>query len=438
MKPSRFNVSVPSLSHHGRFFCYNTLSNTAAILPKALESYPVNSSSLRNLIKLGFFILDEVNEDSLVGYWLHKKQMATDVLRIEIMPTLQCNFTCEYCVAEPIKANKFMNHRTTKQVINWIKKKISETRPKRLYLQFSGGEPLLNKKEIYFICRNLKNFCKKRGLVFEFGVFSNGSLTMEMVVKKLSKLGLTTLQTTLDGLPPIHDRRRYFISGRGSFETIFKNLQEIEDLPPKLLLRCNIDFQNYRAVPKLLRFLKKNLNAKNITIQFARVVDINRRPSEAYKQRRIREFDTESAQRILSLYKLALKMGFKVGINKDNAFAPYGMCMFASANSFAIDPGGNIYKCVGSIGDNRFTIGNIFEGENYLKEISQTMTAFEFRNKEKCRDCNFLPICMGGCRNLALLDTGDFFKPICHKSFFENISMRLLELLYEQGLTKRG
>ncbi len=423
MKASKFNICVASETRRGRVFCYNTLSESAAILRKA----PERSDKKKILKKLGFLVEDQVNEDILLDYWFHKKQMATDVLRVEITPTLRCNFNCEYCIAEPIKSDKTMSMGTAKAVVKWIKEKINEDRPKRVFLQFSGGEPLLHKKVVYFLCRSLKRFCKEKDIKFEFGMFSNGSLTNVKTVWQLNKLGLENLQITLDGQSLVHDKRRPFITGTGSFEIIMNNLRSIAPMVKKLSLRINIDLQNCQKVPHLLNLLKKEVDNKNVVIQIARVIDIDR------KKTGMKEFDSLIARQMVSLYKQAQKKGFKVAINKDNVFAPYGMCMFASANSYVIDCDGLIYKCVGSIGKDEFVVGDVSKGVNMAKAINHSMKALKFRRSRKCRRCPFLPVCGGGCRNLSLLDSGDFFKPFCHKDYFKKISLRLLEHTYTRS-----
>lgn len=432
MKPSKFNICAPSSIYSGQFFHYNTLFESAIVLSAPLANYRKrkNNFNVELLNKIGFLVENNVDEDLLLYYWFHKKQMATDILRIEIMPTLKCNFMCDYCIADPIKSEKYMNKKIVDLTIYWIKQKISEDRPKRVFLQFSGGEPLLYKEAIFTLCQSLKRYCKERNIIFELGLFSNGSLADATTIRMLNRLSLKNLQITLDGPPDTHNKRRPFISGVGSFDIILKNLCAIAPLLDRLSLRINIDFQNYKEVPRLLKIIKDKINTKNVFIQIARVIEIDRKSKVGYKRRRMHEFDQITAQRMLMLYQTALKMGFKIAINKDSVFAPYGMCMFTSANSFVIDSDGFIYKCVGSVGRMESVIGTIRGSYNSLKEIMDSTVALRFRKSHECRMCPFLPVCSGGCRNLAFLDSGNFFKVICHRNYFKEISIELLELLY--------
>jgi uncharacterized protein len=51
---------------------------------------------------------------------------------------------------------------------------------------------------------------------------------------------------------------------------------------------------------------------------------------------------------------------------------------------------------------------------------------------EKCGDCPYVPICAGGCRFLAYLQTGRFDQIACEKRFFEQVGPELLKLDYEK------
>ena len=89
--------------------------------------------------------------------------------------------------------------------------------------------------------------------------------------------------------------------------------------------------------------------------------------------------------------------------------------------SFVIDAGGDMYKCLNDIGIKKNSIGNIEDLEdfsqltqnpnrNYTKYM--TWSPFDFK---KCRECNILPICMGGCQ----YNGREAGEPICESWKYE-------------------
>ncbi|WP_373468867.1 radical SAM protein [Acidianus infernus] len=86
---------------------------------------------------------------------------------------------------------------------------------------------------------------------------TNGSLLTRHVFEELKSLGLTHVQITLDGPKEVHDKRRYFVGGKGSYDIILKNLKEIRD-EVNVVLRVNIDVNNLDSFRDLLKDLKQN------------------------------------------------------------------------------------------------------------------------------------------------------------------------------------
>lgn len=95
-------------------------------------------------------------------------------------------------------------------------------------------------------------------------------------------------------------------------------------------------------------------------------------------------------------------------------------------NGLLIDPDGRIYKCWGLIGKEQFVVGELDKEE--FKPIYYKFVGRNPLHYEKCRNCDILPFCGGGCFHEAYYRTGDPFNPICGFTFSKEVLEMVLKL----------
>ena len=82
-------------------------------------------------------------------------------------------------------------------------------------------------------------------------------------------------------------------------------------------------------------------------------------------------------------------------------FKPFGLICYAGMpNSFVISPQGNIMKCTVELYNDLNSVGTIKNGcfELYDEKITKwTKTDSDVLTNRGCKDCVFLPLCMGKC-----------------------------------------
>lgn len=71
------------------------------------------------------------------------------------------------------------------------------------------------------------------------------------------------------------------------------------------------------------------------------------------------------------------------------------LCGAVTKTMCIIDPIGDLYKCWNEIGMHTRSYGSIFGGNN-RSNIDQ-WNNYQVASYEECRECAFLPVCMGGC-----------------------------------------
>jgi len=94
------------------------------------------------------------------------------------------------------------------------------------------------------------------------------------------------------------------------------------------------------------------------------------------------------------LLKVAAAVGFRT------ATKPRSRIAGCSANSPAVivvDPQGKVHKCVGSLGDQALAVGALTEQGLHITNPTINSAWLNWSLGERCRSCNVLPLCMGGC-----------------------------------------
>lgn len=182
-------------------------------------------------------------EDELIEFRLNNK---LNLLILQV--TQQCNLRCKYCPYSGSfynreHANKKMNFDTAKKAIDFYINHCIDNEV--ISISFYGGEPLLEleliKKCIDYAEREAE------GKEVLFSMTSNATLITPEVVEYMEKHNID-LMISLDGPKSVHDKNRDFYGGKGTFETVVKNIEMIRSQFPKffktITFNCVMDIDN--------------------------------------------------------------------------------------------------------------------------------------------------------------------------------------------------
>jgi uncharacterized protein len=106
---------------------------------------------------------------------------------------------------------------------------------------------------------------------------------------------------------------------------------------------------------------------------------------------------TEASPLILEVYRKAALKGWVV-LPFVDLMQSHEFCIVDSVGQFIIDPSGKTYKCGEQFSPDE-AVGKLADGgEMQLDEASWIpWIAKDPLGYPECRECNILPICMGGC-----------------------------------------
>ena len=403
MKESQFNLYFTAPD--GVRLAFNSLSCALAIVDNDYNSLLKNILDLNdnNLpddlkdiylsAKEGNFIVENEKDEILDLITKRNCQKYnTETLGLTIAPTLACNFKCIYC----FENSKYgvMTKTVADKIIDLVKNRASSIN--NLDIAWYGGEPLLATEQIYYLSKNFIEICQKNNIAYRAYIVTNGSLITDEVVKGMVKYNITGAQITLDGPPEIHDARRINKSGEKTFYSIIDNINKLLKIDNfNLGIRINIDKTNENTVDSLLKILYEKLISNKVKITFGHVSAY----TEACKSIESSCFDNqEFAANVVKYYNLIRKYDFYEYNDIPYPEVKLNYCCAEVLNSLVIDSEGYIYKCWNQVGNSSDSIGNItsndFDFVNYKHGYWLERNPV---NNTKCKTCNLLPVCMGGC-----------------------------------------
>ena len=230
---------------------------------------------------------------------------------------------------------------------------------------------------------------------------------------RLKPAGLYAAKVTVDGPPDAHNRRRPFKSGAPSFDVILANVRACCDL-------INIGFggnytrDTFPRVGELLDIAITNgLGPEQLgQVQFHPVLattDPFAHPE--FTGGCLSSREPWLAEAALAVRDETIQRGFP---NPRMIPSP---CMVDMDDAFVVNHDGSLFKCVAMIGRPEFAVGDVWQG---LGDISPYHRG-HWRENGECPECEYLPLCFGGCRYMEFQRSGCMDRVDCRREFLERI-----------------
>ena len=384
MENSAFNIY---LHKENDVIIYNTLSNAIVQLDAiAFDQLRTEKyQELReNLFKQGILVKNHDYELYRYKFMQFSKMFRNDNILLYICPTISCNFSCSYCFESTNKRSGNMSEEVEDAIIEFLVK----NKKKKISIVWFGGEPLLNVQTIERISQKLK----QNEVSFSASMITNGSLLNERVVEVLNKIPMEYIQISMDGTRTVHDSRRHFHTGIGSFDIIVKGIKNLlTNTSIPITIQLSIDRSNSKEYERLLEFFNlvfpTEMNANRIQMNFNIIKDRT-------------DFDRNGVCMNHQDYFNFLTYANKISVKNKRPLTLPDMaqpCMYVSREAYAIAPDGSLYKCIEHIGNKDKSVGNILTKEISLTDISSCTFSQCYMDNAECQQCKIMPICGGGC-----------------------------------------
>ena len=319
-----------------------------------------------------------------------------------------CNLNCQYCFASQGQYHgerALMSFEVGKQALDFL---IAQSGSRvNLEVDFFGGEPLMNwqvVKDLVAYARTQEPIYHKN---FRFTLTTNGVLLDDEVTEFCNK-EMHNVVLSLDGRKEVHDRFRVDYAGHGSYDKIVPKFQDLvrQRGGKDYYMRGTFTHHN----PDFLNDIKAMLDLGFTELSMEPVVTAKGDPSG------LTEEDLPVImEQYEDLAKLQLER-YKEG--RPFTFYHYmidltgGPCIYkrisgcgSGTEYMAVTPWGDLYPCHQFVGEEKFKLGNIWDGVTNT-EIQQEFASCNVYARPDCHDCWARLYCSGGCAANAYHATG--------------------------------
>ncbi len=410
MKPSKYNIIVDH-PETGETILYNSLYGSLTlwepsefdivktILANPLQNTDANSDIRNALIEQKHLVSETANEFSIIEE--RKTLGIQDENRLDLimMPTLECNFACVYCY-EDRRPGK-MTTKTETAIKKWLETQIPKY--KVVLLHWFGGEPLIGYKQLLSVSEHVTRIAAESDTKCITHITTNGYLLNKARINTLINTGIYDFQITVDGPPETHDKLRVLRNGKGTFARLLQNINDLArvDERVKISLRVNFNHSNLHSIPRLLELFPPDVRP-HLRVVYEPIFGRCSLSATDNLQ------SEEISEAMTNYYQLAEQLGYDV-VLAGGGIHPSKLvyCYAERENQFIINYNGDVFKCSVSKFEPEERVGHIHSDGIFVQESNQWnkwvgIPLFE----EQCYDCVYLPLCMGGCRNMRLQKKG--------------------------------
>lgn len=352
----------------------------------------------RELVRAGMLVPEQCNEMDKIRALHYRSRFGGNSLAFTILPTLNCNFACDYCYeskslhSSEAQSVRLISDEICTSLVRFVE---STLRPESaLGVNWYGGEPLLGKAAIEKLTQEFVRICTEKRARYSASMVTNGYLLDREHIDFLIANHVRNIQVTIDGPKEIHDQRRVLKNGQGSFDRIMDNLEAITDSDPlRVGVRVNVDKRNKDSVRGLLEeFVHRGFHQReNFAINLAQVMELT---SSCHDVSDSCMLGQEFADFVSEEYRLAVDMGFKL---KHYPTLSLGTCGAVSQNVYLIEPSGNVHACWSTVGQEELKIGTLTDEGMKLNDNYFKWQGWHPYVTENCETCSVFPLCLGGC-----------------------------------------
>ena len=341
--------------------------------------------------------------EPVAGHLKAKTSGVIKALCIHIAHT--CNLNCSYCFASQGKYHgdrAIMSFEVGKRALDFLVENSGSRR--NLEVDFFGGEPLMNFDVVKQMVAYARSIEKEHNKNFRFTLTTNGMLIDDDVIDFANR-EMSNVVLSLDGRKEIHDRYRVDYTGKGSWEKIVPKFQKLVESRGGKNYYMRGTFTH--ANPDFLNDIKQMLDLGFTELSMEPVVCAPGDPSELTQ---------EDLPVVLDQYEKLVRERDKEG--RPFTFYHYmidltgGPCIYkrisgcgSGTEYMAVTPWGDLYPCHQFVGEEKFKLGDIWQGVTNHETVEEFASCNVYARHE-CKDCWAKLYCSGGCAANAYHSTG--------------------------------
>ncbi len=307
--------------------------------------------------------------------------------------TESCNMNCSYCIRE--KKSTSMSMEVLKAACD-----LAFSIGKSAGLCFFGGEPLLERRKIYYALDYCQELSRKTGKPFACKMTTNGTLLDEEFIRRAKEVNMG-IGISFDGTAQKISRR--YADGSSTFE-------DMERAAGLLLRELPDSYAMLTLAPEAVHLFSESVKYL-YGLGFERITATPAYGKNAHwteDKLRILEKELRSTADFYEQVFLSGKHLFFSPFDSKireciSGFNPSQRCHLGM-RQMPITPDGRIYACTQFIGDDDFCFGDVFSGIDVQK---QTEVSRRSKEPEECRECALKTRCTNSCGCMNRMETGN-------------------------------
>lgn len=348
------------------------------------------------------------SEDKFKDLQIDIKARPTQLKALCLHIAHDCNMCCKYCFAgegEYSGDRSLMSFEVGKRALDFLIEQSGSR--KNLEVDFFGGEPLLNFDVVKQLVAYARSIEKEKGKNFRFTLTTNGVLLNDEVMEWANKECYNVV-LSLDGRKKTNDRMRRTRNDKGTYDLILPKFQKMAKERNQQGYYIRGTYTHYNT-----DFANDILHLADLGFEQLAMEPVVTDPKMDYA---LQESDIPKLKDQYDL--LAKEMCKRNREGKGFTFFHYmidlegGPCIYkrisgcgVGTDYMAVTPWGDLYPCHQFVGDEKFLLGNVFDG------VKNTDIVNEFKlcnvySREACQDCFAKLYCSGGCSANAYHTTG--------------------------------
>lgn len=367
------------------------------------DKFPVSDikdslSEIHALRQAGQLFTEDIYKNAVIDF----KARPTVVKALCLNVAHDCNLACKYCFADEGSYNGgprcLMSFDVGKQALDFLVDHSGHRH--NLEVDFFGGEPLMDFEVVKKLVAYGRSIEKEKDKHFRFTITTNGVLLNDEIMDFCNR-EMDNVVMSLDGRKDVHDHMRPFRNGKGSYDLIVPKFRKFAALRKKLGLQYYIrgTYTHYN-----LDFAKDVIHFADLGFDQLSMEPVVAPPTEDYA---IRPEDLPVLRDQYDI--LAREMIKREKEGRGFTFFHFmidltgGPCVYkrlsgcgSGTEYLGVTPWGDLYPCHQFVGNEKFLLGNVFEG------IKRTDIVDEFKccnvySRKECSECFARYYCSGGC-----------------------------------------
>ncbi|MCH5202669.1 MAG: thioether cross-link-forming SCIFF peptide maturase [Oscillospiraceae bacterium] len=348
------------------------------------------------------------SEDTYKDLQIDIKARPTNLKAMCLHIAHDCNLCCKYCFAgegEYSGDRSLMSFEVGKRALDFLIEESGDR--KNLEVDFFGGEPLMNFDVVKQLVEYARSIEKEKEKNFRFTLTTNGVLLDDEVMEWANKECYNVV-LSIDGRKETNDRMRVSKNNKGCYDLILPKFKKMAESRNQQGYYIRGTYTHYNT-----DFAADILHMADLGFEQLAMEPVVADPNMDYA---LRESDIPVLKEQYDI--LAKEMCKRNRQGKGFTFFHYmidlegGPCIYkrisgcgVGTDYMAVTPWGDLYPCHQFVGDEKFLLGNVFDGVKN-KEVVNEFKMCNVYSREACQSCFAKLYCSGGCSANAYHTTG--------------------------------